>query len=63
MSAHSTVTAEYSNTLDTGYAPEPFVVKSDAVTDTPSLVRALEHVQSALNASLTALMDAEKSAT
>ncbi|KAJ2388328.1 hypothetical protein GGI05_003818, partial [Coemansia sp. RSA 2603] len=63
MSTYSTVTAEYSNTVESGYAPESFVVKSDPVTDTSSLVAALEHVQSALNASLTALMDAEKSAS
>ncbi|KAJ1882585.1 hypothetical protein LPJ57_000833 [Coemansia sp. RSA 486] len=57
-----TVTAKYTNTITSGYKPSVFELKSSPVTDTGSLVSALEQIQSDLNSALTDLMDAEKHA-
>ncbi|KAJ1819518.1 hypothetical protein LPJ56_003627, partial [Coemansia sp. RSA 2599] len=56
----SAVTAKYTNTVTSGYKPEAFEITSPAVTDTGSLVKALEQIQSELNSTLTELMEKEK---
>ncbi|KAJ2808953.1 hypothetical protein H4R20_000502 [Coemansia guatemalensis] len=55
-----TVTADYA---DSSTKTTPFTIKSKPVSDTKSLVGALETMQSELNSKFTALIDAEKASS
>ncbi|KAJ1646633.1 hypothetical protein LPJ64_001914 [Coemansia asiatica] len=55
-----TVTVEYTNTITSGFKPEGFNISSLPVTESTSLVKALEQIQSELNSTFTDLIEKEK---